>query len=1055
MAQDYRSTVHLPKTAFPMRANLPEREPALLRAWKDEKVYDRLVEAHAADPKFILHDGPPYANFGIHQGTALNKILKDLVAKYRAMTGRLVDVVPGWDCHGLPIELAVDKQLGPKKKAMSAVEFRRECRRYAEKAVHAQKESFERLGVLMRWDQPYLTMAYAYEAQTVRELAKFVERGHLYRQKKPVYWCPKDRTALAEAEIEYADHTSPSIFVAMRLVSDPARLSPALAGRDVDLVIWTTTPWTLPANLAIAAHKEFTYVAYDLSGRVIVVAKDLLASMLAECAPAELQVKDASALGVQGAVLRDPSKVLAFFQGSELEGLEYRHPFLDRVSPVLLGEHVTLEAGSGLVHTAPGHGYDDYVLGKQHGLEILAPVDDAGRFTPEVPGFEGKFVFDANREIVERLHETGHLLSDPAATITHSYPHCWRCDGPVIFRATDQWFLSLSEHDLRQKCLDAIDDVTWIPHWGKARILGMMENRPDWCVSRQRTWGVPIVAFYCESCGTCILDAGVMRHVADVFEKESADAWAAHPATELLPEGFRCPSCGGAEFRKEKDILDVWFDSGVSYANVAEMRGNQGFPVDLYLEGSDQHRGWFNSSLIAAVGTRGRAPYRAVLTHGFVVDGQGRKLSKRLGNGVPLETMLKKYGADIIRLWVAAEDYREDIRLSNEILDNLSEAYRKIRNTLRWMLGSLDGFDPARDSVTAAELLPLDKWALEMTARYVERMHEAFETYEFHLAHFATQELCAKTLSAFYFDVLKDRLYTHALKSTSRRSAQTALWRIADALTRSLAPILSFTADEAYRELPGHPQANVFLAGMPNADELRAGLAPGEGERLVEKYGRLVRAVRVPVQKELEDLKAAQQPLFKERKALEDRSKAAPLSEPEQERLRALDAETIGNSLDARVTLAASGPLAEFLAAHEAELPELLIVSQVELTKAARGDAEPDARPSTALGTSEERGGQADRADAWLKHPAAALGTSEERRGTEAAHVERSRDIERPSSATRAFENLTVQVSRARGDKCARCWCYTESRGIDPRHPELCPKCTHAVLADAGEEQGS
>lgn len=992
---DYRGTVHLPVTEFPMRANLPEREPELLRRWQEERIYERLVEQNREREPFVLHDGPPYANNDIHQGHALQKTLKDIIGKYRGMSGRLTDIVPGWDCHGLPIELAVDKQLGSKKRALSTAEFRLECRRYADKWVGVQRDSFRRLGIFMRWEQPYLTMSFDYEAQTVRELAKFAGSGSLYRQKKPVHWCPRDRTALAEAEIEYADRTSPSIYVGMRLESNPAKLHPSLSGKPVDLVIWTTTPWTLPANLAIAASGSFTYVAYQLGDRVVVVAKDLLSRFLAECAPGELQVREADAVGVaEAASLAEPSRILAFFEGTALEGHTYRHPFYDRVSPVLLGEHVTLEQGTGLVHTAPGHGQEDYVLGRRNGLEVLAPVDARGRYTAEAPGLEGEFVFDANAGIVEKLHQSGHLLSDPAATLRHSYPHCWRCDGPVIFRATDQWFISMSANGLREKSLRAIDDeVTWVPHWGKPRIQAMVQNRPDWCISRQRAWGVPIVAFYCEGCDACVQTPELMNRVADLFEKEGADAWVTHTAAELLPEGFTCPSCQGNEFRKETDILDVWFDSGVSFAGVLEKRENNRVPADLYFEGSDQHRGWFNSSLMISVATRGRAPYRTVVTHGFVVDGQGRKLSKRLGNGVPLDVMLKKYGADILRLWVAAEDYRDDIRLSDEILANLSEGYRKIRNTLRFALGSLHGFDPATDSVSASELEPLDRWALEQLARWTERMHEAYEKYEFHLAYHATTEFCAKTLSSLYFDVLKDRLYTHAKKSVSRRAAQTVLHRVADALCRMLAPILSFTADEAWRQLPGRSTDTVFLAGLPAADELRRGLAPGEGEALVARYERLFEEVRAPVQKAMEELKAAQQPLFRELKDLEKQAKAAPLDDAARARKQAIEAEVIGNSLDARIVLAATGETRELLEKNLAELPALLIVSQVALA---------DANAS-------------------------------------------------PAQGGRAFDALTVFVLPAEGERCARCWCYTTERGLDANHPELCPKCTRAVIEDAVE----
>lgn len=997
MSADYRPTVRLPKTNFPMRANLPEREPAMAQRWEEERVRERLAEQNAQNRPFVLHDGPPYANGAIHQGHALNKTLKDIVAKYHAMSGDLVDVVPGWDCHGLPIELAVDKALGPKKRAMSQAEFRAECRRYARGQIDQQREAFKRLGVFMRWDDPYLTMSPDYEALIVRELATFAERGFLYRQKRPVYWCPRDRTALAEAEIEYAGHTSPSIHVAMHLESDPALLAPELADKELWLVIWTTTPWTLPANLAIAVNEKFEYVAYELESeanpqagkKIVVVAKDLLAPFLAEVAPGDLAVKDAHALNIENAaVLRDPTKVLAYFSGAELAQATYRHPFYDRTSPVLLADHVTLDAGTGLVHTAPGHGEDDYQLGKRQGLDILAPLDDAGRYTDEAPGFEGKFVYEANPLIVENLRASGHLLSAPEASIEHQYPHCWRCDGPVLFRATDQWFVSLAHDELRARCLQQIDDVTWVPHWGKARIQGMMTNRPDWCISRQRAWGVPIPAFYCDGCNACLLEPALMRHVADIFDKETADAWATRTAKELLPEGFKCPGCAGESFRKEQDILDVWFDSGVSFAYVSS-QPRQAFPVDLYLEGSDQHRGWFNSSLVCSTATRDRAPYKAVLTHGFVVDGQGRKLSKKLKNGVPMDVMLKKYGADIVRLWVASEDYREDIRLSDEILGHLAEGYRKIRNTLRWMLGSLDGFDPARDAVAVSQLGDLDKWALEQTARWAERMHDAYARYEFHTAYHATIELCSKTLSSFYFDVLKDRLYTRSVTDPVRLGSQTALWKIADALCRLLAPIVSFTADEAWRELAG-ATGPVFLAGLPAPASIREGLAPTEGETLCARFASFQDDVRAPVLKALEELKAEQQPLFKELKALEAKAKADALTVEERTRKDDLEAQTIGSSLDARVTLHATGELQTLLRRLEPSLAEWLIVSEVELTDA-------------------------------------------------------------PGEGGRAFDGLTVWLAPAHGSRCARCWCYTKARGADPAWPDLCPKCTTAILADFPE----
>ncbi|HEY7726178.1 MAG TPA: isoleucine--tRNA ligase [Anaeromyxobacteraceae bacterium] len=884
-----------------MKANLPQREPQILRAWEEGRIFERMVEQSRArgGRSFVLHDGPPYANGDIHMGHALNKVLKDVIVKYRAMKGDVADYVPGWDCHGLPIEKKVDQELGARKREMTRPQVLAACRQYAEKWAARQRESFKRLGVFGRWSEPYMTMARQYEADIVRVLADAAERGSLYRGKKPVYWCTTDRTALAEAEVEYQDHVSPSIHVALDLEGE----LPRLPGRRARLVVWTTTPWTLPANLAVAAHPALTYLAYELGGAALVVAKDLLVPFLAACAPAELAVRGgpaphtpiaheaATGGGAVGPVahLADPRRVLGTLEGRELEGLRYRHPFMGRTCPVILAEHVTLEAGTGLVHTAPGHGQEDFDIGLRYGLEVLNPVDGAGVFTAEAGPYAGRPILAANKEIVADLHASGHLLSDPAATLRHSYPHCWRCHQPVIFRATDQWFLSLEKNDLRRRTLEEIDRVRWIPSWGRDRIHGMIEHRPDWCLSRQRTWGVPIPVLYCEACGEPLVDPVVMRRVADVFAEAGIEAWYERPAADFAGEA-RCRKCGGAAFRREQDILDVWWDSGTSWAAVAERRG-MGFPVDLYLEGSDQHRGWFHSSLLSAMATRGRAPYRAVLTHGFLLDARGKAMSKSAGNGIEPDEIIGKYGAEVLRLWVAASDYRDDVTLSDQVLQGLAEGYRKIRNTVRWALGNLGDFTPGADDVPVEQMEPIDRWALGRLAAWVAKVKQAYADYEFHVAYHATIELCAVELSALYFDVVKDRLYTWRRDGRARRSAQTVLWAVADDLLRMLAPVLSFTASEAWASLPRAPAESVFLAGFPDRPR------PAGADELEARYARLFE-VRATVQKALEEARQAKR---------------------------------IGSSLEALVRLQAEGETLDLLRSARGELPALFIVSRVEL----------------------------------------------------------------------------------------------------------------------------
>jgi isoleucyl-tRNA synthetase len=775
--------------------------------------------------------------------------------------------------------------------------------------IDIQRVEFKRLGIFMDWERPYTTMAFDYEARIVRELAKIVRAGGVYRGKKPVYWCINDRTALAEAEVEYEDHDSPSIYVAFQIEGGLDKLLPSLAGRPVDLAIWTTTPWTLPANLAIAVNPAFQYLVYELRGRATVVASDLLVPFLAAVAPEDLKEgrRQLASAALDATAIAHPERILGYLEGSSLEGLKYRHP-LDfgagrRVSPVILGDHVTLEAGTGLVHTAPGHGQDDYLVGKKYGLPPLAPVDAAGLFTAEAGPFAGKQVYKANPEIVAALVEAKALLNKPGEILRHSYPHCWRCKKPVIFRATDQWFISMETQQLRERALEAVEHVEWIPAWGHDRIKGMLNGRPDWCISRQRAWGVPIPAFYCEGCSESLLDAAVLEGVADRFEKAGADVWFELSASELLPKGQKCPKCGAGNFTKEEDILDVWFDSGVSHAAVLEARGVR-LPADLYLEGSDQHRGWFQSSLLTQLAAgRAGAPFERCLTHGFVVDEKGQKLSKSLGNYIDPQKLLAQHGAEIIRLWAAAADYEQDVPLSEGIMKQLAEAYRKIRNTLRFGLGNLYDFQPARDRVPPERLQVLDRYFRSVLHRWIGRVNAAYEKHNFNQVYHEATYLCSTELSALYFDILKDRLYCSGARDEARRSAQTVLYEIVEVLTRALAPILSFTCEEAYGFLPGHGDS-VFTAGLPRAD------AGAFDEPLERRMARLL-AVRADVQGKLEGLR---------------RDKV------------------IGSSQQANVELwAEDHDLVAALRAHHAELPALLIVSAVNLLEAKPADVETSA----------------------------------------------------------------------------------------------------------------
>ncbi|WP_027183329.1 isoleucine--tRNA ligase [Desulfovibrio inopinatus] len=804
---DYKKTLSLPRTKFPMRANLRQKEPELLKFWEKNDVYGKMVEKHADKPDYVLHDGPPYANGHLHMGHALNKIIKDIIVKSRHFMGFRAQYIPGWDCHGLPIELKVEQETKFDKKDIPIIKVRRKCRSYAEKFVKIQRQEFQRMGIFGVWNNPYLTMNPEYESATAYTLGEFVENGSVVRGKKPIHWCISCETALAEAEVEYADHTSPSIFVRFPLTD--TTLNSVLPEADTDntyAVIWTTTPWTLPDNMAVALHPEFEYVLVSCDGSDYIVAKELLESCAEKFGWENYSIK---------------TEIL----GEKLIGLVAQHPFYDRPSPLVAADYVTLDTGTGLVHTAPGHGREDFETGLRNNLEVLSPIDDEGRFLDVVPYFAGKTIFEANPLVIEKLQEVGHLLGQEK--IKHSYPHCWRCKEPVIFRATTQWFISMEKNDLREKALNAIEkDVQWIPSWGRERIHGMIANRPDWCISRQRMWGVPIIALLCKKCDHAYFDPNWVKEIANRFagHKFGCDYWFEADIKDLVPEGLTCPECGGTEFDKEDDILDVWFDSGTSFAAVLEKRPECRFPADMYLEGSDQHRGWFHSSLLASIGTRGVAPYKSVLTHGYVVDGDGRKMSKSLGNGILPQEIIDQHGAEILRIWVASVNYQDDVRISEEILARLVEAYRRIRNTCRFILGNISDFDPTTDCVADAEMLPLDRYAQDTAFREYDHIQQAYLKYEFHKTFHGLYNMCITDLSAFYLDIIKDRLYVTAPKSLERRSAQTALWRILSVLLKCMAPVLSFTAEEIYQHMPESqrgPGSTVFEFAFEPDQNLR------------------------------------------------------------------------------------------------------------------------------------------------------------------------------------------------------------------------------------------
>jgi isoleucyl-tRNA synthetase len=869
---DYKDSLNLPTTAFPMKANLAQREPARLKQWQDMGLFQRIREARAGRPKFILHDGPPYANGDLHVGHAVNKVLKDIVVKYKTLDGFDAPYVPGWDCHGLPIELNVEKKVGKPGVKLSAAEFREKCREYARKQIDNQREDFVRMGVIGDWDNPYLTMDFAFEADIVRTLGRIIERGHLHKGFKPVHWCLDCGSALAEAEVEYADKQSPAIDVAFTAI-DPEAINRAcgLEGTDpVAIPIWTTTPWTLPANQAVSVHPDLDYVLIAGGKQRL-----LIAEALAE--------RCAERYG-----LGEP-EVLGRCKGRDLEHQLLQHPFLQRKVPVILGEHVTVDAGTGAVHTAPAHGQEDYAVGKLYNLPVDNPVAPNGVFSDDTPYFAGEHVFKANGSIVAALQERGALLHHE--DYQHSYPHCWRHKTPLIFRATPQWFISMHQNGLLDAARAAIPQIQWVPDWGQARIEAMLADRPDWCISRQRTWGVPITLFvHKETSELHPETSALIEQAAQRIERSGIEAWFSLDPQELLGED-------ADQYDKVTDTLDVWFDSGVTHACVLRRRASLQSPADLYLEGSDQHRGWFQSSLLTGIGAFGEAPYKAVLTHGFTVDGDGRKMSKSLGNIIPARKAMNELGADILRLWLASTDYRNEVAVSDEIFKRTGDSYRRIRNTARFMLANLSGFDPAEHALADADLLPLDRWAVDSAARLQEELRQAYDAYQFHLVCHRLHNFCAGEMGGFYLDIIKDRQYTTGADSLPRRSAQTALYKIADAMARWMAPILSFTAEEIWENLPGEREDSVLLAGwgepllrLSSNDSMDAGF-----------WDQLI-SVRTAVNKQLEVLRGAGE---------------------------------LRGSLDAKVTLYCDGRLAERLASLGDELRFVLITSEATVADSA------------------------------------------------------------------------------------------------------------------------
>ncbi|MCM8820956.1 MAG: isoleucine--tRNA ligase [Candidatus Omnitrophica bacterium] len=850
---DYSETVYLPKTSFPMKGNLSEREPEFLRLWEERQIYRKLQDKNKKNPVYILHDGPPYANGHIHLGTALNKILKDVVVKYRSLNGFYSPYIPGWDCHGMPIEHQVFLEIKKHKNEVDVSTFRKRTTAYAMKFVNIQKEEFRRLGVLGDWDNPYLTLSPEYEATIVRAFGELALSGYIYQGYKPIYWCISCETALAEAEIEYNDKNSPAIYVKF----------PVLDMENTYILIWTTTPWTLPSNTGIAVHPELEYVVIEIGGERYIIGEKRLQDTLMK-------------KGQNGSIIKR-------FKGTELESLKYSNPLVERVSHVILADFVSSEEGTGCVHIAPGHGEDDYYAALKNNLEVLSPVDEKGRFTEEVKEFAGMRVFDADKHIIEKLEKKDALFYKEE--ITHSYPHCWRCKKPVIFKSTTQWFLKIDHNRLRDVMIKEIEKVKWVPSEGKNRISSMVKLRPDWCLSRQRLWGVPIPVFYCCGCEKSIITRETIDYIEKLVRQYGSDVWIEKTEEQLLPDGFTCPYCGGKRFRKEKDILDVWFDSGVSHLAVLKGQNGLGWPADLYLEGSDQHRGWFQTSLITSTGIKNRAPYKTVLTHGFVVDAEGRKMSKSLGNVITPQEIIKKYGAEILRIWAIAENYQQDIKISEGIVKNIVGSYRTIRNTLRYLLGNLYDYH-MEEAVSEQDMKEVDRWALEKLKETVNNVTQYYETFSFNKAYEEIYRFCNVSLSSFYLDHLKDRLYTYGKNSIERRSARTALYKILTELVKVIAPVLSFTAEEAYQLLPWEKKESVFLEDWPEINQ--------PDKKLLERWERFFDIRKIVLKK---------------------------IEEKREEKV-------IGSGLEAKVIIKADKETLEFLKGFEG-LEGLFIVSEV------------------------------------------------------------------------------------------------------------------------------
>lgn len=920
MSQDYNNTLNLPKTDFPMRAGLPKREPEVLKQWQDTKVYDRLIEKNDGKPLYVLHDGPPYANGKIHMGTALNKILKDFIIRHKNMTGYKSPYVPGYDTHGLPTELKARKSAGVKSaESMNPLSLRKICREFALGFVEDQRVQFERLGVLGEWDNPYLTLKNEFVSKQIRVFGEMADKGYIYKGLKPVYWCPDCQTALAEAEIEYSEDPCHSIYVKFKVVDDKGIFT--AMGADLDetyFVIWTTTTWTLPGNLAICVGPNYDYQVVRANGENYVMAVELT----------DVAMK---AAGIEN------YEVLGTVKGSELEYMKAYHPFMERESLVIVGDHVTLESGTGCVHTAPGFGVDDFEICRKYDeIPMVVPVDSKGVLT-DAGEFSGLTTDEANKQIAIHLEKTGALFA--LQKIIHQYPHCWRCKSPIIYRATEQWFCSIKA--FADKAVDEIEKVRWVPEWGEIRIKNMVRDRSDWCISRQRIWGVPIPVLYCEDCGKEVITPETIDIIANTFEKDGADAWYERDAADFLPKGYKC-SCGCEKFKKESDIMDVWFDSGCTHAAVLQSRDYLKYPADVYLEGADQYRGWFQSSLLTSVATNGIAPYKTVVTHGWVVDGNGKAMHKSLGNTISPDDIVKKYGADILRLWVASSDYHADIRISDEILKQLSEGYRKIRNTARFILGNLGDFNPNTDMVDVSELYEIDKYALMLLNRLIKTVDDGFADFEYHVIYHAIHNFCILDMSNFYLDILKDRLYVEKADSKSRRAAQTTIYMILRALTLMISPILAFTSDEIWGYMPhtdGDDVENVVFNELPTKPVI------ADDEALIAKWSR-IEELRADVQKALEIARTNK---------------------------------VIGASLEAKVTVFANGDDYKLLCDNSDELKSVFIVSETEVVNGEGG---------------EYKG-----------------------------------------------ELVGVTVSHAHGEKCERCWSYSDSVGGDKDHPTLCSRC--------------